>query len=70
MQNYLNVSIIIPVYNSEKTIKNTLNKIINEASKLTSEIIVIDDNSTDNSIKIIKEFGKKNKLIELEKIND
>ncbi len=38
MQNYLNVSIIIPVYNSEKTIKNTLNKIINEASKLISKI--------------------------------
>ena len=67
MQNYLNVSIIIPVYNSEKTIKNTLNKIINEASKLISEIIVIDDNSTDDSTKIIKEFGKKIKLIELKK---
>ena len=59
MQNYLNVSIIIPVYNSEKTIKNTLNKIINEASKLISEIIVIDDNSTDDSTKIIKNLAKK-----------
>ena len=59
------VSIIIPSYNSEKTIKNCLDKIIIESKRLQSEIIVVDDCSTDKTKEIIKTFQNV-KLIQLE----
>tara|TARA_Y100000590_G_scaffold450526_1_gene590349 strand:+ start:712 stop:1410 length:699 start_codon:yes stop_codon:yes gene_type:complete len=48
------VSIIIPVFNEEKTIYEILSK-INKLKNIEKEIIVIDDGSTDNSKKIILE---------------
>ncbi|MFX0175350.1 MAG: glycosyltransferase family 2 protein [Candidatus Hodarchaeota archaeon] len=45
------ISIIIPVYNEEKTIKKILERLPNDNCV---EIIVIDDYSTDNSIEEIK----------------
>ena len=59
------VSIIVPSYNSEKTIKNCLDKISKESGRLNSEIIVVDDCSTDKTVEIIKTF-QNIKLIELE----
>lgn len=50
------VSIIIPVYNAEKTIGNILDKLIVQEYK-NIEIIVINDGSEDNSIGIIKHFA-------------
>ena len=50
------LSILIPVYNEEKTIFTILNK-INE-SKIENfdfEVIVINDGSTDNTLKILQE---------------
>ena len=50
------LSILIPVYNEEKTIFTVLNK-INE-SKIENfdfEVIVINDGSTDNTLKILQE---------------
>ena len=58
-------SIIIPTYNSQKTIEVCLSNIIEESKKLESEIIVIDDNSSDQTIEIIKKF-KTIKLIKLD----
>ena len=63
--NECKVSVIIPAYNSEKTISYCLNNIISESSKLESEIIVVDDASTDNTLNILKEF-KNIKIISLE----
>ena len=50
------LSIIIPVYNEESTIHPILKK-INESKieNIDFEIIIINDGSTDNSVKIIKE---------------
>jgi len=62
MKTNYTVSVIIPAYNAEKTIKDCLNKILLESKNLASEIIVIDDKSTDNTCKIIKTF-KSIKLI-------
>ena len=45
------ISIIIPVYNSEKYIRRCLNSILNQTFQ-DFEIILIDDNSKDNSLKI------------------
>jgi glycosyltransferase involved in cell wall biosynthesis len=59
-------SIIIPAYNSEETIELCLEKVINESKKFESEIIVVDDNSYDRTVEIVKKF-KSVKLIKLSK---
>lgn len=52
------VSVILPVYNAEKFLHDSLNSVINQ-SYSNLEIIVIDDGSTDNSLSIIKGFNDK-----------
>ena len=52
------VSIIIPAYNSEKFIRRCLDSVVNQIYK-NIEIIVVDDASTDNTEKIIKEYAEK-----------
>ena len=56
------LSILIPVYNEEKTIHLILNKIkaVNLTNNIGKEIIIINDNSTDNTKGIIKEYLVKN----------
>lgn len=51
-------SIVIPVYNKEKYISRTLKSILNQTF-FNFEIIIVDDGSTDNSIKILKNFDDK-----------
>lgn len=59
------ISIIIPVYNAEKFIKETI-QTIQEQTYTNWEAIFVDDKSTDNSKEIIKQNLQKNmKLIEL-----
>jgi glycosyltransferase involved in cell wall biosynthesis len=55
--NYINplISIIICTNNSERTIKDTINSIVIQKYK-NYEIIIIDNFSTDNTIKIIKAY--------------
>lgn len=58
------VSIITPMYNSEKYILDTYNSIKNQTYK-NWEWIVIDDNSNDNSYKKILELSKKDFRIKI-----
>ena len=58
------ISVIIPVYNGEKYIKYSLRSVQKQRMKST-EIIIVDDNSNDDSIKIIKNYMKKDKRIKL-----
>jgi glycosyltransferase involved in cell wall biosynthesis len=51
------VSILIPVYNREKIILETLNLAISQTYS-NIEIIVVDNKSTDSTFKIVKEFAK------------
>ena len=52
-----NISIIIPIFNDAKYLPFCLNSIIYQSLK-NIEIICINDGSTDESLKIIKEFQK------------
>ena len=49
------ISIILPVYNAEKYISQTLDSIINQSFS-DYELIIIDDGSTDDSSKIINNY--------------
>ena len=49
----MKVSIIIPCYNEEATIKDIINK-INSQSSIEKEIIVVDDNSQDKTREILQ----------------
>ena len=60
------ISIIIPAYNAEKTIESCLNNIINETKNLSSEIIVIDDCSSDKTLEKLKQF-QSIKVVKLKK---
>ena len=51
------VSIIIPVYNVEKYLRQCLDSIVNQTLK-DIEIICIDDCSSDNSLNILEEYAK------------
>lgn len=67
MKNKPKLSIIIPVYNSEKFIKETIDSILSQNFK-DFEIIIIDDASKDESLKIIENISKKDKRIRVLKI--
>ena len=58
-----NISVIIPVYNREKLIKNALNSVLKQTIADKIEIICVDDGSTDNTIEVIKNYQKKYKNI-------
>ena len=55
------ISIIIPVFNLEKYILKCLESVLAQTYK-DYEVIIINDGSTDNSEKIIREFINLNKL--------
>ena len=58
------ISVIIPVYNCEKTIAIAIDSILNQTYK-NIEIIVINDKSTDRTREIILEMIKSNNKIKL-----
>ena len=69
MKKSVDVSIIIPVYNTEKYLKKCLESILNQEYQV-KEIIVINDGSTDNSKKVVNDFIKKyDNIIYIEKKN-
>ena len=64
MKNQPLVSVIMPVYNGEKFLRDSIESILNQTYK-NFEFIIVDDGSTDNSVRIIKEYQKKDKRIKL-----
>lgn len=63
-QNNVKVSIIVAIYNIENFIEKCIKSLITQDYK-NLEIILVDDNSTDNSKKICEEYSKKDPRIRL-----
>ena len=64
------VTIIVPVYNSEKYIERCIESLINQTLQ-EIEIIIIDDGSKDNTSQICDEYEKKdNRIKVIHKINE
>jgi len=60
----VNISVVIPMYNSEETIISTLDSIKNQtAFEQILEVIVVNDGSTDNCLGLVKEYIQANKKI-------
>ena len=57
------VSIIIPAYNNERYTLATLKSIVNYTDDISYEIIVMDDNSSDNSAREIEKYLRNIKFI-------
>lgn len=63
MDNSDTVSIVIPAYNSAHFIRETLDACLAQTYPDT-EIIVIDDGSTDDTVSIVQSYGEKVRLIQ------
>lgn len=58
------VSVIVPVYNAEKTIRRTMDSLLKQTlGKI--EIIVVDDGSTDGTAKILDEYAAQNEHVKV-----
>src|SRR5687768_679145 len=66
------ISVIIPARNEEENIQNCLQSVITQTyPKHLFEIIVVDDFSTDDTVKIVRSFSDKNvTLISLENFTE
>jgi glycosyltransferase involved in cell wall biosynthesis len=62
------VSIVIPVHNGEEYIKEAIDSCLNQTYK-NIEIIVVDDESTDNTLQILREYGDIITVVPVEKQN-
>ena len=49
------VSVIVPLYNKEKTVARTVTSILKQTFS-DFELIVVDDGSTDNSCDVVRQF--------------
>ena len=54
----MKASIIVPVYNCEKYLRQCIDSLLNQSYR-DLEIICVDDGSTDNSLPILHEYSDK-----------
>lgn len=60
------ISVIVPIYNADKYLSDCINSIINQTLNFENiQLILVNDGSTDNSLKIAREFSEKYENIEL-----
>jgi glycosyltransferase involved in cell wall biosynthesis len=58
----LSISVIIPVYNTEKYLAQAIKSVLDQTVQ-PDEIIVVDDGSTDKSVEVARQFLPKVKII-------
>ena len=58
------ISVIMPVYNSDKYLKTSIDSILNQSYK-NFEFLILDDGSTDRSYEILKEYQKQDNRIKI-----
>lgn len=64
MEKNIKVSVILPVYNTEQYIGQTLECMLNQTLQ-EIEVICVDDGSTDNSLEIMNEYAKKDSRVKV-----
>jgi len=68
LEKYNLLSILIPAYNEEKTIIPLLNKVAKVKLPVEKELIIINNNSKDNTDKLVTNWIKKNKSVPAKQI--
>lgn len=58
------VSVVIPVWNTENTVKKLIERLLEQTYK-NLEIIAVDDGSTDNSLAMLQELAQKNAQVKV-----
>ena len=58
------ISIIMPVYNGEKTIGNSIKSILNQSNS-DWELLIVDNGSQDNTLRIVLEYEKQDDRIKI-----
>ena len=64
MQNTVLISVVVPVYNSELYLKQCIDSILRQ-SFTEFEFICVNDCSTDNSLKILREYSQRDKRLRI-----
>lgn len=65
----MRISVIIPIFNSEKTIEKALQSILQQTYPADWEIICVNDGSTDHTLMILENFQKKYNAIDVKIIS-
>ena len=58
----------MPAYNADRFISNSINSVINQTYQ-NWELLIVDDNSSDNTYSIAKEISRKDKRIKIYQFN-
>ncbi len=64
MTNHPEITVLTAVYNGERYIREAINSILNQTYK-NFEYILVDNNSTDNTPKILKDYAQKDERIKI-----
>jgi glycosyltransferase involved in cell wall biosynthesis len=68
MKNEIDISIIIPVYNRQDLVKETLDSVLSQTYQ-NWECIVVDDGSSDNTWLVLEEYSKIDNRIKIHRRN-
>jgi glycosyltransferase involved in cell wall biosynthesis len=66
----MNISIVICTYNGSKTISNCLTFLLKQETELKFEIIVVDNNSSDNTFSLVHNYTKSKKTVNLKLLTE
>lgn len=65
IDNSVKLSVLIPTFNSQQTIENCINSVLQQVTNFIVEIIVIDDGSNDSTTQIVRDMFLGNHFLKL-----